>query len=208
MFTEEDNGLPRKVLRWDIEPYESAYLTWNEHRLVTSEAHFTLKTAEGSKRWQMEKPAEETDFVIPINSSNLHTPVQASVGRWHLEQDISYTPYRDTTPVHIYPVEGLFGGVTYKQFGGEEYTVYKEDRAGTATAWAVVENLSDRTQKVSVTLEFHFTHWILTHDKVTASVTVGPWAKTKVYVNVNTRALIGNRRATSVSTADITTEPQ
>ena len=209
-------GGSRRALRWDIEPDERAYLVIGEDvqrqlrlgsdsgKLCTSKVQYTLRTADGSRHWSIEKTEKGADFIIPIESSHLHTPVLASVGRWHLEQDIWYTEHEGRTPDTAVRV----GEGYYHIYHGERYTYHRERRAGAATAWAEIENLTDKPLKATLVVEFHFTDWAFTHQRATGSIMLKPKQRTKVSVCVWTRALFGNRKATSVHLVDITTKPQ
>lgn len=102
---------------------------------------------------------------------------------------------------------GLFSDkiMYYEVLGGEEYDYSQEHRSGYATAWTPIENPTNKTLKVTATVEFHFAHLILSNQRVQASISVPPRTKTKMYISVNTRAVFGNRKATSVRQIDVTT---
>ncbi len=207
MFGEGKSSRPT-AMRWTVQPRATVFLTSSDgNNVITSKVDYTLTTSDGSRSWGSEKKTDSEDFVISIDESDLHTPVLANIGEFHVEQDISYTTHRARTPTGIHPVTGFFSGKVeyYEVIGGDEYDYTREHRSGYATAWAEVENPTDRTLEVTATVEFHFTHLLLSNERVEATISVKPKTKTKMFINVNTKAFVDNRKATSVRLIDVTT---
>lgn len=200
----------RTALSWDIGPQQTVDLKWNGKYVVTSKVGYKLVTTDGSKTWEAEKSDGSEKFLILINEGDLHSPLLVNIGKWHVEQDVWYTTRRARTPTRIEPVRGFFSGEIkhYEVWGGEEYEYEQENRAGTATAWTEIENPTAKTLDVTATVEFHFNHLLLSHERVNATITVKPRTKTKMYITVNTKGFLENRKAVSVTQIDVSTTPR
>lgn len=197
-----------KPLRWDLAPGETAELQRDGAALVTSQLHYRVYT--GDLFTQAKKNHENTgsDFVISLGDGDLHTPVLVNVGPWKVEQDIWYTTHEGKTPTTITKEQTIFGKDYYVVHEGEKFEYEKKHKGGMATASAAIENPTDKVLDVKLLVEFTFAHVLLSHQQVTAQLAIRPGTTSTVYVQVDTKALIGNREATAVRVIDVTTTPK
>ncbi len=75
-------------------------------------------------------------------------------------------------------------------------------------AMNIKENPTDKALEVAITLDFHFTHALLSHERVTSKLVLQPGEKKTVPIIVNTLAVLGNRKVNSVEQLDVTTKPK
>lgn len=105
----------------------------------------------------------------------------------------------------LVPDRAFFSGDIkgYTAYGGEEYEYTKKHAAGTATAWADIENPTDKTLQVTVTLEFEYQHLFLSNDRLEGTIKIKPRSKTRLYISANTRGFVGNRTVAGVRQLDV-----